>query len=338
MTKPKHTNTNSHQNDRQDNNQHWSQIRENGSELGMKILLTAHRYGGRVLFKILLFPVMIYYFARQKQARIDSLAFLHRVRTKVPLKGHALWLSFRHFWSFACTLLDKITLLAGGIKRDSVNAHNIELLRDCLERGQGALLITSHLGNFEACRALSITNQKIHMTVLVHTEHAEKFNKQLKRFDNNANVRLMQTGSITPATAMDLSERLGNGEFVAIAGDRSPAGNEQATTLCDFLGDKAAFPTGPYILASTLKAPVFMVTGLRNKTGFDIYFDSLSDTLPSRKERSAWILKTAQQYAQRLERYTLQAPLQWFNFFDFWQQPAQKRTATDSTDVTCHDK
>ncbi|WP_250953399.1 hypothetical protein, partial [Escherichia coli] len=26
-------------------------------------------------------------------------------------------------------------------------------------------------------------------------------------------------------------------------------------------------------------------------------------------------------YAERLEHYALQSPLDWFNFFDFWQLP-----------------
>jgi predicted LPLAT superfamily acyltransferase len=30
-------------------------------------------------------------------------------------------------------------------------------------------------------------------------------------------------------------------------------------------------------------------------------------------------------YAQRLEHYCLMAPLQWFNFFDFWNQNEERQ-------------
>lgn len=37
-----------------------------------------------------------------------------------------------------------------------------------------------------------------------------------------------------------------------------------------------------------------------------------------RKNREQAIVQTIQRYAERLQHYCLKAPLQWFNFFDFW--------------------
>ena len=41
-----------------------------------------------------------------------------------------------------------------------------------------------------------------------------------------------------------------------------------------------------------------------------------------RKQRDAALQQHMGAYAQRLEHYCGQAPLQWFNFFDFWEEGA----------------
>lgn len=43
-----------------------------------------------------------------------------------------------------------------------------------------------------------------------------------------------------------------------------------------------------------------------------------------RAERQDALQKTIERYAERLEHYALQSPLDWFNFFDFWQLPDTK--------------
>lgn len=90
------------------------------------------------------------------------------------------------------------------------------------------------------------------------------------------------------------------------------------------------------MLASILKAPVYLLFGLRDDTSstahFDVYFEHFSDkiVLP-RKERQAALEMVVQQYAQRLEHYTLQAPLQWYNFFDFWNLTDQQHDNANRT-------
>jgi predicted LPLAT superfamily acyltransferase len=53
-----------------------------------------------------------------------------------------------------------------------------------------------------------------------------------------------------------------------------------------------------------------------------IYFEFFSEHLRlPRNTRSEALAACVQGYADRLERYTKQAPLQWFNFYDFWYNP-----------------
>ncbi len=89
------------------------------------------------------------------------------------------------------------------------------------------------------------------------------------------------------------------------------------------------FPQGPFMLAALLKYPVYLLFGLRNETHrsqphFDVYFEPFSQQIQlPRGQREQALQQVVQQYAQRLQDFTLQAPLQWYNFFNFWKLSEQ---------------
>jgi predicted LPLAT superfamily acyltransferase len=86
-----------------------------------------------------------------------------------------------------------------------------------------------------------------------------------------------------------------------------------------FLGEPAPFSQGPFILAALLNCPVLTLFCLREGAGHRAYFEGFADevALP-RKARAEALAGYVARYAQRLERYCLQQPLQWYNFYDFW--------------------
>jgi predicted LPLAT superfamily acyltransferase len=61
---------------------------------------------------------------------------------------------------------------------------------------------------------------------------------------------------------------------------------------------------------------------LRQGSRYRIFLEPFAERiqLPHR-ERKAVIDAYVAQYARRLEWYCREAPLQWFNFFDFWHEP-----------------
>jgi predicted LPLAT superfamily acyltransferase len=59
------------------------------------------------------------------------------------------------------------------------------------------------------------------MNVLVHTKHAEQFNRLLGEA-GATHLRLIQVSELDPAIMLQLSQRLERGEWLAIAGDRVP--------------------------------------------------------------------------------------------------------------------
>jgi predicted LPLAT superfamily acyltransferase len=163
------------------------------------------------------------------------------------------------------------------------------------------------------------------MTVLLHTKHAEKFNRLLARLNPASGLDVMQVTELSPATAVCLAEKIARGEFVAIAGDRIPVSHRPRVAVATFLGAPAPFPIGPYILANIFRCPVYLLFTLRAAGAAEIHFELFRDVvcLP-RKERERVLAELAADYARRLEVFCRRAPLQWYNFYDFWQLPAME--------------
>src|SRR5262249_57318797 len=134
-----------------------------------------------------------------------------------------------------------------------------------------------------------------------------------------------------PQTAIELKECVERGEWLAIAGDRTPVHRQSRTCRVPFLGGEASFPVGPYILAALMGCPVYLMFCLREGSRHTVHFERLADSVSlPRYDRERGLRELAARYAQRLEHYCLLAPLQWYNFYDFWTDP-ETSTARQTT-------
>jgi predicted LPLAT superfamily acyltransferase len=300
---------------------HWASINEISFVAGMRLLFWICRVFGRWPFRIVLYPVLGWYLATKPLPRGASRDYLRRVRAHTGRDAGGV---LAHFAAFAEAILDKMLLWGGLFEFDTVQLHGEKVIGDAAAQGRGGLLICSHLGNLELCRVLSRQRNDIKLTVLVHTRHAKAFNQMLGRLNPESQLNLMQVTEMSPATAIQLSERVARGEFVVIAGDRVPVSHNPRVAVASFLGAPAAFPVGPYVLASILQCPVYLLFSTRQGPRSDVYFESFRDQVRvPRQGRDAALAALAADYAARLEHHCLRAPLQWFNFYDFWHLPTQ---------------
>lgn len=300
---------------------HWAAINEVSFVAGMRLLFWIFRLFGRWPFRLVLYPVLLWYVLSKPRPRRASLDYLRRVGRLVAVQGGMRGV-MRHFASFAEAILDKMLLWGGWYQTDKTTFHGVEPILERIRENQGGLLICSHLGNMELCRVLARQCDGLRLTVLVHTKHAQAFNRMMAALNPGSQHNLMQVTDMTPATAILLSERIAQGEYVVIAGDRVPVSPRPRVAPAQFLGAPAAFPVGPYVLAGILQCPIFLLFSLHFGTHSEIHFELLraSVRLP-RKGREAALAELAAAYAARLEHHCLRAPLQWFNFYDFWHLP-----------------
>ena len=318
---------------------HWSARKEQGTIIGIKLLLFVYSVLGRRAFDLLLKPVIAYYHKTGKQARIASEDYLQRLVAYAQSKGHSVpdnLNSYRHLLFFGHTMLDKLAAWRGDYTFENLTIHGKEHFDKVAASQQGIVVLGSHLGNLELCRALGRQYDNVKINALVFTEHAERFNSVMKAVNADSELNLIQVSQLGPDTAILLQQKLEQGEWVVIVGDRTSVTKEQRVVWADFLGQPAPFPQGPFMLSAVLKAPVYLLFGLRDEQQssphFNVYFEPFSDQIHlPRLQREQALTAVVNQYAKRLEAYTLQAPLQWFNFFNFWQL-SETHNARQSTE------
>lgn len=301
---------------------HWSDMGEWSMVWGMRFLLRVYLLLGRTVLQWFLYPVVSYYWLVNKSGRAASQAYLKRIAKLSPVSNLSgnLFDSYRHFISFANAIIDKLAAWSGALTLADVDYQGRDGLLAQVKTGRGAILLGSHLGNLEVCRVIADLDASARINVLVHTKHAEKFNRLLKQTNANSALNLIQVTDIGAATSILLSDKIDNGELVIIAADRTPVSRNLRVSRARFLGGEALFPQGPFILASLLKCPVYTLFCLKQQGRQVIYFDHFSDSLTfPRKTREQALQQAIQRYAERLEQYCLMEPLQWFNFFDFWR-------------------
>lgn len=306
---------------------HWAALEETSLVWGIKTLVWIYRIFGRWAFRLILMPVVSFYFFTGTVARNASRDYLRRLTHYFPdlRMGCGWWQSYRHFLGFGETLLDKIIAWMGHIDPNQVDFPNRPLLLALLEQKRGAMLVSGHIGNLEICQAIANLRGHIHLNILVHTRHAEKFNRLLGSTTGSATIKLIQVTELNPAIAIDLQEKIERGEFLVMVGDRVPVQGGRTITV-PFLGADADFPQGPYLLASLLRCPVFTFFCYAHQGHYRIDLQPFADTIriPRAEPQRQEMLKTlARRYAEQLEIHCHAAPLQWFNFYPYWQASAE---------------
>jgi len=303
---------------------HWAQINEFSFVAGMRLLFWICRHFGRWPFRIVLYPTLLWYAMVKPGARRASLDYLRRIaaagRSPGIRPGHIAVL--RHFASFGESILDRMLLWSGLFDTTLVELHGQQQIAAETVAKRGGILVCSHLGNLDLCRVLAKRLAGFKMTLLIHTKHARTFNRMLAELDPASQADVMQVTELSPATATLLAEKISQGEFIVITGDRIPVSNQPRVAFANFLGAMAPFPVGPYILASLLQCPTYLLFSLRTGGTSEIHFELFRESIRlPRQNRDEALAGLVTDYASRLEHFCLRAPLQWFNFYDFWHLP-----------------
>ncbi len=291
---------------------HWAGLAERGAVWGLRLVAGVSRGLGRRAGMALLIPVVAYFYLTGRRQRAASRQFLGRVLRHPPSWRDTA----RHTLDFAQRALETVAAWDGSLPTEALIVPNSEMLSD----PRGAVLVVSHHGNVDLARALMAPALRDRLTVLTHTRHAENYNRVLREFAPHAALRLVHVTEIGPETIIALQERIERGEWVAIAGDRIPVLSQGRVVSVPFLGERAEFAQGPWLLASLLGCPVRLLfcrreTPQRWRLSLEPFAERI---LLPRGQREAAITELATRYAQRLEVECHAAPSQWYNFFDFW--------------------
>jgi predicted LPLAT superfamily acyltransferase len=294
-------------------NKNWLDQSERGSLAAMKALAWVTLKFGRAFGRLFLLPICIYFILFSFEARRSSLDYLRRVLPRPPRWRDVL----RHYHTFASTVHDRLFMLTGQYQYFDIRVHGFPEV-EAYMRGNGCILMGSHLGSFEVLRTLGMFKKSLPINVLMHEANANKLNSIFHALNPEIKPHIIAMGR--PDTLLKVHECIERKEIVGMLGDRTFTSDKRVT--CDFLDGKITLPQGPMAVAAILEVPVILFFGLyRGGKLYELHFE-LFEAKPAveRSERTARINQWAQRYADRLEHYCRLAPYNWFNFYRYWNE------------------
>jgi len=306
--------------------EHWSELKESGTPLGLETMRLILKYGGRHIAKFILFFVVLYFFICQPKSRLASKQFLNKVlataegRKQLGFAAISLWQVWLHHWEFGVACLDRAICWSGQTDHFKVDFTNYEEVYANVRKSRGSILIGSHLGNLDILRAYAKKKKFVKINVFMITQQSAFFQNLIKKLNRQSDIEIISINDINIATSILLKEKIESGELIALLGDRVTALEKFSSQTASFLNDTAEFPEGPYLLSHLLNCPIYTIFSVRlGSSHYRVQIDKLSDPveLPrgQRKEKCHALLLD---YVSRLESMACNYPYQWFNFYNFW--------------------
>ncbi len=235
-----------------------------------------------------------------------------------PLK--AFWHVYVNHFRFGQIIIDRFAVYGGRKFRFEMEGYE-DLWKVVESKPEGFVQMSSHTGNYElAGYSLKCENKRMNALVFLgETETVMKNRNKVFTPNNITMVPVMPDMS----HIFTLNTALSDGEIVSMPGDRI-FGSQKALN-CQFLGQDAKFPLGPFSLAVARDCAALAVFVL--KKDWQTYHIIIKDLTEGYKQVDAEQLTKksvrqqalADEFARQLETVVRMYPTQWFNYFDFWK-------------------
>lgn len=281
-----------------------------GTVLGYKIFVFfIKKVGVRAAYFILYFVATYYFFFLKKSN--TSIFYYFRKRL-----GYSYFKSkrmvFKSYYTFGQTIIDKIAIGAGLKDKFTYEHDGREIILKLLEEKKGGVLISAHMGNFEIAEHFFSEidfNFQINL-VTTDLEHSA-IKKYLESITEKPRINIILI-SEDLSHIFEINSALARNELVCFTGDRYFEGVKSLSEK--LLGEDALFPAGPFLISSRLKVPVVFVYVMKEP---NLHYHLYTREAKVKHRDEKGLLK---EYTQSVESMINKYPLQWFNYFDFWNK------------------
>lgn len=221
------------------------------------------------------------------------------------------WMTYKNHCAFSQVVIDKFAMYAG--KKFKIKIDGYDQFQLLSEQPSGFVQLSSHIGNYEIAGYSLVAKSKRFNALVFGGEKASVMANRSKLFDEN-NIRMIpMMADMSHLFVID--QALSDGEILSMPADRV-FGSQKSFSI-DFLGDKAKFPQGPFLIAAMRNVPMLFVSVM--KTSAKKYFISVRRIdCDSDGNTRVKAMNLAEKYVKLLEDTVRKYPTQWYNYFDFW--------------------
>ncbi|MGB1307280.1 MAG: lipid A biosynthesis acyltransferase [Oceanihabitans sp.] len=286
------------------------QGKSRGTVLGYKIFVASMKYFGmRSAYFILYF--VAFYFCFFAADSTKAIYYYFRKRLQYS-KTKSLISIYKSYFVFGQTILDKIAISSGLSKKFTYESDGVDLIKETLKQKKGGILISAHVGNFEISEHFfGELEENASISLLTTDVEHTAIKNYLDSVGKKSNINLIIIKDDL-SHIFEINAALARNEIVCITGDRYIKGSKYLTQ--ELLGQEAKFPAGPFLIASRLQVPVLFVYVIKKPKK---HYHLIARQAKVKHRDAKALLK---EYTLSVERTLKSHPLQWFNYFDFWER------------------
>jgi lauroyl/myristoyl acyltransferase len=194
----------------------------------------------------------------------------------------------------------------------AVAVDHFERLEAAAALGQGVVLLTMHLGNYDLVGQYLMA-KGYRLTIPVERMVPPRLFDYLCRLRGANGINLVPLDR----APREMIRALRKGELVGVAGDRM-VGDAGGMTV-EFFGRPAVLPHGPVSLARRTGAPLLIGVGIRQ--GLDRFVGHVVGPIPMTKTADAHAddRENLRRVTREMERLVEQYPGQWLQFSPLWR-------------------
>ena len=240
-----------------------------------------------------------------------------------PYHLHCAWKQYHNFTNvyihrFVAKFKDEVEFTKEGW----------EYLDEAVEKKTGAIIVMSHIGNWELAAEM-LSRKGLPIMLYLGAKHKEQVERIHKDKLAQSGVRIVTTSEkeSSPFALLEGINFLREGGIVSMTGDR--LWGDQRSIKVNFLGHEVRLPDTPHLFALMSGAP--LMTFFVNQKAPGKYHVAVSRgrkvVAASRQDRTDAVLASAQAYAEQLEQAARQNPFEWHHFEKFLGNNINKNNA-----------
>lgn len=289
------------------------QGKSKGTTTGYKIFVFVCRKLGVIPAYLLLRFVALYYLLFSWKT-FPHIYFYFRHRLRVSALRSVLKV-YSNYYVLGQTLIDKLMVMASISNPFTYLFDGEENLHQMVSEGKGGILLSAHVGSWEAAGHLLHRLETRVNVVMYDGEH-----QHIKRYMNeltggrNFNVIVIREDM---SHVYAIGDALAKNELVCLHADRFLPGNK--TTVRNFLGADAEFPEGPFALSAAFNVPVSIVFGFKETMKHYHLFGSKPYLRRANETKAEFRERLVTGFVQEVEQKIYLYPEQWFNYYKFWK-------------------
>ena len=281
-----------------------------GTLLGYKIFVFFIKKAGVKTAYFVLYFVALYYFLTAWKSNKAIFSYFRKRHGYSYLKSKSS--VYQSYLTFGKVLIDKVAISSGLRERFTYEFDGIQTLKRILADKKGGILISAHIGNFEVAEKFFADIDFDMQINLVTTDMERNIIKEyLESISEESSIKYIIVRD-DMSHIFEINAALSKNELICFTGDRYFDGSK--TLEAEFLGKKAKFPMGTFLIASRLKVPVVFVYVMKEP---NLHYHLYAREAEVKHRDAQALLQT---YVSNVEGMLKKYPLQWFNYFDFWKE------------------